>query len=984
MGFRGGPPSRALSLVAIAILLAIIALPVVIGGEPFGPCNPPPEPFTDFALRPAEMLPTSEGLPAGADIEDLGVAVGPDGAVHAVWLEPVDGKGAVMYSKRWPGRASFDPAQRLSNTSNDCSEPRMAISGNGTVHVVWVAVVWGSGEHVMLARSFPDRGWFDVRVIWDYNRPEGLSFGVAPDGTVYLTYTYWEMAELAGRGFLTTWHTGCELLRWNDSMGWPELHRVYHESDTANLLPARASLTISAAGNPHIVVESQGYISWYRSLDGGSTWERGGDWFDGPVHPVDFRAAALEDERIAIAYTTSPDRNWPSWPYHDLGHSIGLLVSDPAGMSSTQNLTRMKITTVNQLPTAFDIHLTKDGLWLACLGFPKEKGGEPNINGSVTPRLYAYGWTEGGGAAGPVEIASVPGAPELDPALAGDGLGEAVLALDLEADGRPVVGAACPLRSEEPVRGFVWRVNHAPVFPDPLSETEGGWVFDNPLELIVNRSFDLDGDPVEYRFLIVYRWGSFYLEQVTDGPGARFHLPGNGDFCWTVWVSDQWATVGTDEDWWFRFDLAPPRADAGGPYACDEGETVLLNGSGSRDERPLTLWEWDLDGDGTFEVSSESAFYEHATTDDTETRISLRVTDIAGRTDVDHTILVVRNVDPVATLSGPTSVPFDVAAQYQVEVTDQGVEDTHTVTWLVDGVAVGGGTSLSYVFESTGVHVVTAVVHDDDGGRCELGMNVEVLWVDAPYLVFEVPDEVMQGEPFRVYVSQHDLNPFTEWEFQWAIDGEAVSDGLEAWCLVDEPGEVTVAFSAESADGTYVIDEWSVLVRERLLPVTMLGVTGMSIDHLVVEWTRCRQGRLFEGYEVFVFGEPVAPWDPVGTSDPPSGLVGRHLVEDIGTTTYTLADLVENTTYHIYVDVLGDGQRAHSNVLSVRTMAELPGPPTPDPQPDPSNGNGGDGGEGADGEDGTVRVHPAQLVVLVIVVVAVSLLMAYLYVRYRG
>ena len=983
MGYHGGPRLWAVYIVVVPVVILVLvsAAPTgVIGEEPFGPADPPPDPFVDFAFRPPEMLPDSDGLPSGADIEHLGVAVGADGAVHAVWQETVNETGSIFYSKRWPGRASFDPAQQLSNASRHSREPRIAISGNGTVHVVWVDEVWGSGDEVKLARSFPDRGGFDVRVIWSNNDLEGISLAVAPDGTAYVTYTYRFETKSASRALGHTWHTGCELIQWNDTLEWARWTPVYSiSSDTTLLSQMRACMAISAAGNPHVLIESQGYFVWCRSFDGGRSWERGGDWFDGPAKPVDFKAVALEDERIAIAFTVRPNNHCPSWPYHDLGHSIKLLVSDPGGMSTTKNLTTRQITSVNQLPTAFDLHLTEDGLWLAFLGFPKEKGGQANINGSFTPRLFAYSLRDDGTMAGPMEIDPIPGAPELDPVLAGERLSRSVLFLDLEADGRPLIGAACPLRSDEPLRGFVWRVNHAPVFPEPLSETSGGWIFDNPLELRVNRSFDVDGDPLEYHFLIVYRWGSFYLEQFSEGPGARFYLPNNGDFCWTVWVSDPWLEVGTNEDWWFRFDIGPPRADAGGPYVCDEGETVLLNGTGSKDERPLTLWEWDLDGDGTFEVSSNYGMYEHIPLDDAETRISLRVTDIAGRTDVDHSQLVVKNVDPGVTLAGPMSVPFDTEALFLVEVTDQGAEDTHTLTWLVDGVVVYGDTSLSHLFETTGVHVVTARVMDDDGGHCEADVEVEVLWVEAPQFVVKVPDVVMEGDLFRVFVAQYDINPFTEWEFGWAVDGEPVSAGLEAWCRADEPGEMTVMFSAESADGTYVIDKWTVLVLERLLSVTLLGVTEMGIDHLVVEWTPCEQENLFEGYEVVISNEPVVPWDPNGSTGPSSGFLLMVIIENIGSTTNNFTDLEENATYYIYIDVVGDGQRAHSNLLTVRTLAELPAsqPPNPQPQPDPSDGVD-------DGDDGTLRVHPVQVVGLVLVVVVLSLLLAYLYERYRG
>jgi hypothetical protein len=49
----------------------------------------------------------------------------------------------------------------------------------------------------------------------------------------------------------------------------------------------------------------------------------------------------------------------------------------------------------------------------------------------------------------------------------------------------------------------------------------------------------------------------------------------------------------------------PPIADIGGPYSCDEGDTIQLDGSGSYDPDGDYIWYfWDLDNDGYYDDST--------------------------------------------------------------------------------------------------------------------------------------------------------------------------------------------------------------------------------------------------------------------------------------------------------------------------------------------------------------------------------------------
>lgn len=78
-----------------------------------------------------------------------------------------------------------------------------------------------------------------------------------------------------------------------------------------------------------------------------------------------------------------------------------------------------------------------------------------------------------------------------------------------------------------------------------------------------------------------------------------------------------------------------PNAWAGGPYVTRIGETRELDGSGSYDsDGRIVKYEWDLDGDGDYEISTSRATIRHKFTEPLDGQLRLRVTDDDGRTHV--------------------------------------------------------------------------------------------------------------------------------------------------------------------------------------------------------------------------------------------------------------------------------------------------------------------------------------------------------------
>jgi len=173
----------------------------------------------------------------------------------------------------------------------------------------------------------------------------------------------------------------------------------------------------------------------------------------------------------------------------------------------------------------------------------------------------------------------------------------------------------------------------------------------------------------------------------------------------------------------------PPVANAGGPYAANEGDRVTLDASRSADpdtDGSITRYEWDLNNDGVYGDATGATI--STVFDDQGTYVvGLRVTDDKGAQATTTAQVAVRNVAPtVGAISAPTS-PSAVGTTISVSATfaDPGVLDTHTAVWDWNDGTTSAGTVLengtaksvsgTHVYAAAGVYTVKLTVTDKDG-----------------------------------------------------------------------------------------------------------------------------------------------------------------------------------------------------------------------------------------------------------------------------
>ncbi|HEX2084167.1 MAG TPA: PKD domain-containing protein [Solirubrobacteraceae bacterium] len=122
---------------------------------------------------------------------------------------------------------------------------------------------------------------------------------------------------------------------------------------------------------------------------------------------------------------------------------------------------------------------------------------------------------------------------------------------------------------------------------------------------------------------------------------------------------DNWQNADVDYDWqaavafegWFPPN-DPPTAALAAPPTAVGGQPVTLDASGSKDDKGIVNYSWDLDGDGRVETDAGSSPVHQATFAPGRRHIALRVRDEEGRS-----AFAAHTIDVAPAPAGPPVVP---------------------------------------------------------------------------------------------------------------------------------------------------------------------------------------------------------------------------------------------------------------------------------------------------------------------------------------
>ncbi len=169
-----------------------------------------------------------------------------------------------------------------------------------------------------------------------------------------------------------------------------------------------------------------------------------------------------------------------------------------------------------------------------------------------------------------------------------------------------------------------------------------------------------------------------------------------------------------------------PEAELLGTPELDEGSDCPLDASPSFSMYGVTLYEWDLDGDGVYDESSGSPTFTASFPGDGEYNVTVRVTDAEGYTSTATQTVAVLNLPPAnleAGYTGEAKVGNSLA--FTATATDPG-GDPLAYEWSFGDDATAQGAEATHAYTGAGFHIVIVTVTDDAGAEATTVFNVEV------------------------------------------------------------------------------------------------------------------------------------------------------------------------------------------------------------------------------------------------------------------
>ena len=177
----------------------------------------------------------------------------------------------------------------------------------------------------------------------------------------------------------------------------------------------------------------------------------------------------------------------------------------------------------------------------------------------------------------------------------------------------------------------------------------------------------------------------------------------------------------------------------GGPFEVDEGGSLPLRATATDPENEDLTYEWDLDGDGTYETPSPdgSATFSAASLDGPDTRtVGVRVTDPGGQEATATAMVNILNMPPTAAFAiSPSTVYVGEAATVSFTgPSDPAVADTaagfsYAYDCTADGSFEVQASTTPYhscAYTLAGAQSARGRIEDKDGGFNDYTVTVNV------------------------------------------------------------------------------------------------------------------------------------------------------------------------------------------------------------------------------------------------------------------
>ena len=263
---------------------------------------------------------------------------------------------------------------------------------------------------------------------------------------------------------------------------------------------------------------------------------------------------------------------------------------------------------------------------------------------------------------------------------------------------------------------------------------------------------------------------------------------------------------------------APGSVDEGTEFTLDASASASLNGA-------ITLYEWDLDGDGLYELSSPDATLSHRFMDDGVYDVAIAVTDEAGFGSAYDTPITVLNTPPYGLAIDRAGEPFEgTELAFTASALDLG-DDQLTYGWDFGDGATAEGAEATHAYAAEGTYTVTLTVTDDDGASAATETDVPILLsaptieplrisgidtrltVDEPVegddvafvVTLEGEGDIVSPGSLKLYVDDDEMQGAPFWETNVTLSPGVNEFTSPTWA--SEAGDHLVSWTLEGVDG---------------------------------------------------------------------------------------------------------------------------------------------------------------------------------------
>jgi PKD repeat protein len=252
-----------------------------------------------------------------------------------------------------------------------------------------------------------------------------------------------------------------------------------------------------------------------------------------------------------------------------------------------------------------------------------------------------------------------------------------------------------------------------------------------------------------------------------------------------------------------------------------EGDQIQFDGRSSEPNHPDTEYDWAFDDESNITDGSDSERHTYETPGDYEAALTVR-NGAGNESTATVSIEVLR--EPTAEIDASDTL---ITEGDSVSVTAGGgakaPNSDETVSWTFGNGQTGSTPSESVTYQTPDTYTITLNVENRAGAVATDTHTVEV--VPTPTASFSAPDQIKQGESFRVDASDSTHATSYQWQFG---DRSGTKTGTRASHTYSDTGTYTIELTVDNKAGTKVstTHEIDVIVPD---PVARFTVSDSSV-----------------------------------------------------------------------------------------------------------------------------------------------------------